>query len=139
MTSTSSNVADSSITPDERPASSTRVASSYSTGGGGVTFERRAAVRYLAAMLTGAARTEAEGWGVTRGAFQQGPAGPVDDLHVRLARNGEEEESLELWVAMRRHPEFVRSDGDTAKLIRTFVAALGEPTEPGVERRLVVT
>ena len=70
----------------QRPTSSTRVASSYSTGGGGVTFERRVAVRYLAAMLTGAARSEAEGWRVTRVAFQQGPAGPVDDLHVRLAR-----------------------------------------------------
>lgn len=132
-------MADSGTTPEEQHASSTRVASSYSTGGGGVTFERRAAVRYLAAMLTGAARTEAEGWRVTKVAFQQGPAGPVDDLHVRLARDGEAEESLELWVAVRRHPDFIRSDEDTAKLVRTCVVALGEPTEPGVERRLVVT
>lgn len=130
---------DSGAAPDEKPARPARVASSYSTGGGGVTFERRAAVRYLAAMLTGAARTEAEGWRVTEVAFQQGPAGPVDDLHVRLARDGEEAESLELWVAVRRHPEFIRSDQDTAKLIGTFVMALGEPTGPGVERRMVVT
>ena len=40
---------------------------------------------------------------------------------------------------MRRHPDFIRSDEDTAKLVGTFVVALGEPTEPGVERRLVVT
>lgn len=130
-------MADAGATPDKQPASSARVASSYSTGGGGVTFERRAAVRYLAAMLTGAARAEAEGWRVAEVAFQQGPAGPVDDLHIRLAR--EEGESLELWVAVRRHPDFIRSDQDTAKLVGTFVAALGEPTEPGVERRLVVT
>lgn len=132
-------MADSGTNPDEQPASSARVASSYSTGGGGVSFERRAAVQYLAAMLTGAARTEAEGWRVTKVAFQQGPAGPIDDLHVRLARDGEEEESLELWVAVRRRPDFIRSDEDTAKLVGTFVAALGVPAEPGVERRLVVT
>lgn len=132
-------MADSSATHDEQPATAARVASSYSTGGGGVTFERRAAVRYLAAMLTGAARSEAEGWRVREVSFQQGPAGPVDDLHVRLARDGEDRESLELWVAVRRRPNFVRSDQDTAKLVATFVAALGEPTEPGVERRLVVT
>jgi hypothetical protein len=90
-------------------------------------------------MLTGAARTEAEGWRVTEVAFQQGPAGPVDDLHIRLARDGDGGESLELWVAARRRPDFIRSDEDTAKLVGTFVAALGEPTEPGVERRLVVT
>ena len=122
----------------DSPSDSARVASSYSTGGGGVTFERRVAVRYLTAMLAGVARTEAEGWRVTQVAFQQGPAGPVDDIHVRMARDGEEAESLELWVAVRRRPSFVRSDADTAKLIDSFVTALGEPREPGVERRLVV-
>lgn len=130
---------DSGSNPDTQPTSPTRLASSYSTGGGGVTFERRAAVRYLAAMLTGAARTEAEGWRVAEVAFQQGPAGPVDDLHIRLARDREEGESLELWVAVRRHPNFIRSNQDTEKLVATFVGALGKPTEPGVERRLVVT
>jgi hypothetical protein len=130
---------DSGTNPDKQPPSVTRLASSYSTGGGGVTFERRVAVRYLAAMLTGAARTEAEGWRVAEVAFQQGPAGPVDDLHVRMARDGKEGESLELWVAVRRHPDFIRSDQDTAKLIATFVGALGKPTAPGVDRRLVVT
>jgi len=125
--------------PAQRSTSSTRVASSYSTGGGGVTFERRVAVRYLAAMLTGSARSEAEGWRVTSVAFQQGPAGPVDDLHVRLAHGGEEVESLDLWVSVRRSPTFIRSDSHTEKLIGTFVEALGRPMEPGVERRLVVT
>lgn len=90
-------------------------------------------------MLTGAARSEAVGWRVTRVAFQQGPAGPVDDLHVHLARAGEEAESLQLWVAVRRSPTFIRSDTDTEKLIGIFVEALGTPMEPGVERRLVVT
>ena len=126
-------------TPVDGQSEPSRVASSYSTGGGGVTFERRVAVRYLAAMLTGASRSEAEGWRVTTVAFQQGPAGPVDDLHLRLARDDEEGESLELWVAVRRSPDFVRSDADTAKLISSFVAALGEPRQPGVDRRLVVT
>ncbi len=126
-------------TPVESQSNSTRVAPSYSTGGGGVTLGRRVAVRYLAAMLTGAARSEAEGWRVTMVAFEQGPAGPVDDLHVRMERDGEEPESLELWIAVRRSPAFVRSDADTEKLIGTFVEALGTPMKPGVERRLIVT
>ncbi|MCP4382612.1 MAG: ATP-binding protein [Hyphomicrobiales bacterium] len=104
-----------------------------------MTFERRVAVRYLAALLTGAARSEAEGWRVTMVGFQQGQAGPVDDLHVRMARDCEEPESLELRVAVRRSPSFTRSDADTGKLIGTFVEALGTPIEPGVERRLIVT
>ncbi len=126
-------------TAAERQPNSNRVASSYSTGGGGVTFERRVAVRYLAAMLTGAARAEAEGWLVTTVAFQQGHVGPVDDLHVSLTRDGEESESLELWVAVRRSPTFVRSHADTKKLISTFVEALKTPMKPGVERRLILT
>ncbi|WP_420638708.1 hypothetical protein [Candidatus Poriferisocius sp.] len=104
-----------------------------------MTFERRVAVRYLAAMLTGAARSEAEGWRVTEVAFQQGQAGPPDDLHIRLAREGEEQVSLELRVAVRRSPVFVRSDADTRKLIGALVEALWTPMEPGIERRLVVT
>ena len=113
-------------------------ASSYGTGGGGFTFERRVAVRYLAAMLSGVPRPELEGRRVTQVSFQQSAASPIDDIHVLAAREGEFDPSLELWIEVRRRPNFVRSHAETRRLVEQLVEASQEPLIPGRERRLVV-
>ena len=114
------------------------LASSYSTGGGGFTFERRVAVRYLAAMLSGAPRQELGDRRVVRVSFQQSSVSPVDDVHVLGARDEEIEPSMELWVAARRRPKFVRSDPLSQELVASLVEAAALPEEPGRDRRLVV-
>ncbi len=61
--------------------------SPYATGGGGVTFERKVAVQYLARLLAGDGASElGDGRRVVSVAFQQAPEHPVDDLVVSAAR-----------------------------------------------------
>ena len=64
--------------------------SPYATGGGGVTFERKVAVKYLAHLLVGDGTCE---FGDSRRAvsvaFQQAPDHPVDDVVVYAASPGE--------------------------------------------------
>ena len=61
--------------------------SPYATGGGGVTFERKVAVQYLARLLAGDGTSElGDGRRVVSVAFQQAPEHPVDDLVVSAAR-----------------------------------------------------
>ena len=60
--------------------------SPYATGGGGVTFERKVAVLYLAHLLIGDSAVEfGEGRCAVSVAFQQAPSYPVDDLVVTAA------------------------------------------------------
>ena len=64
--------------------------SPYATGGGGVTFERKVAVQYLAHLLTGDGAPElGNGRHVVSVAFQQAPEFPVDDLVIFAAEPGE--------------------------------------------------
>jgi hypothetical protein len=121
------------------PSVPTREASSpYSTGGGGVTLERRVAARYLGLLLTGGGADElGEGRTVTRVAFQQAPAVAVDDLVVHAAREGDAEPSLELAIGVRRAPNLVRSDEDAQKLLVEYVRALLMPPDER-ERRLAL-
>ncbi len=112
--------------------------SPYATGGGGVTFERRVATRYLAHLLTGASSPELADRRVVAVAFQQAPSHAVDDLVVRAARDGEDMASLELSVGARRSPGFVASDTATRKLIGSFLVAAQERSTEGVDRRLAV-
>lgn len=114
------------------------VASSYSTGGGGFSFERRVAVRYLAAMLSGAPRQLLGDRRVVRVSFQQSSVSPVDDVHVLGARDEENDPSMELWVAARRRPKFVLSDPPSQELVASLVEAAALPEEPGRDRCLVV-
>jgi DNA-binding transcriptional ArsR family regulator len=96
--------------------------SPYSTGGGGVTFERKVAVHYLAHMLVGDGTVElGDGRFVVGVAFQQAPEHSVDDLVIRAARVDEQKPSLVLAVGVRRSPDLVQSDAPTKKLIRAFV------------------
>ena len=80
----------------------------YSTGGGGVTFERKVAVEYLVHMLVGDTVVElGNGRIVVCVGFQQAPCHPVDDLLVYAAHPDETDPSLILALAVRRSPKFV--------------------------------
>ena len=110
--------------------------SPYATGGGGVTFERKVAVQYLARLLAGDGASElGEGRRVVTVAFQQAPEHPVDDLVVSAARPDEREPSRVLAVAVRRAPDFVASDESTRKLVGAFVDAIGKAPTDGPEHR----
>ncbi len=109
--------------------------SPYATGGGGVTFERKVAVRYLALLLVGDGAVElGDGRFVVSVAFQQAPEHSVDDLVIRAARGDELEPSLVLAVGVRRSPDIVQSDESTKKLIRAFVNEVINAPLDGPER-----
>ena len=110
--------------------------SPYATGGGGVTFERKVAVQYLAHLLVGHSASElGDGRRVLSVGFQQAPAHPVDDLVVRAARPDELDPSLVLAVGVRRSPQLVSSDESTQKLVRAFVDAVLKAPTDGPEHR----
>ncbi len=111
--------------------------SPYSTGGGGVTFERKVAVNYLAHLLVGDNTGElGDARRVESVAFQQAPEHSVDDLVVQAARPDEQEPSLVLALAVRRKPQIVSSDESTRKLIRQFVRAVIDAPIDGPEFRV---
>ena len=111
--------------------------SPYATGGGGVTFERKVAVQYLAHLLTGNGAAElGDGRHVVSVAFQQAPEYPVDDLVIAAAHPEESEPSLLLSLGVRRSPNLVQSDEPTRKLIRDFVRAVINPPSDDVEHSL---
>ena len=111
--------------------------SPYATGGGGVTFERKVAVQYLAHLLVGDGANElGDGRRVVSVAFQQAPAHSVDDLVVSAARTDESQPSLVLAIAVRRSPNLVVSDEKARELIRQFVRAVTDAPTVGQETRL---
>ena len=111
--------------------------SPYATGGGGVTFERKVAVKYLAHLLVGDGASElGDGRSVVSVEFQQAPDHPVDDLVVSAARSDESQPSLVLALAVRRSPKLVLSDESTRKLIQQFVRAVRNAPTDGPEHRL---
>ena len=111
--------------------------SPYATGGGGVTFERKVAVQYLAHLLVGDGAVEfGEGRHTVRVAFQQAPDYPMDDLIICAAHPEEVEPSLELALSVRRSPNLILSDESTKKLIREFVRAVINAPADGPEARL---
>ena len=113
--------------------------SPYSTGGGGVTFERKVAVTYLARLLVGDGGTElGDERRVVTVAFQQAPDHAVDDLVVFAARADEAQPSLVLAVGVRRAPSIVESDEPTRKLIRDFLAAVIASPVEGLEHRFAL-
>ena len=108
----------------------------YATGGGGVTFERKVAVQYLAHMLVGDGATGiGDDRRVVSVAFQQAPAHPADDLVIGAAYPDESKPSLVLAVAVRRAPNLVLSDESTRKLVRGFVRDLPSGPAKGPEHR----
>ena len=114
--------------------------SPYPTGGGGVTFERKVAVQYLAHLLVGDGAVElGDGRVVVSVAFQQAPEHSVDDLVIRAASVGESEPSLVLAVGVRRSPDLVQSDKSSIKLIRAFVQEVINAPVGGPEHRVALT
>lgn len=112
--------------PEEAVERAGAAMSPYATGGGGVTFERKVAVNYLAKMLTGSGATELGGGrSIASVSFQQAPDHAVDDLVVRAQRANEAEPSLVLALAVRRGPSLIRSDNKARKLIGTLLSELG--------------
>ena len=111
--------------------------SPYATGGGGVTFERKAAVMYLARLLIDdAAAGVGDGRRVVSVAFQQSPSHPVDDLVVRAQQPEELEPSLVLAVGVRSSLNLVATDERAQKLIRQFVDAVIIAPAEASEHRL---
>lgn len=123
------------MTNESNESPTTRAASPYSTGAGGVTLERRIVVTYLARMLARRSAIEIGGNRViTRVAVQQGPDHAVDDIIVTAELD---DSVVTVAVASRRHPDFVISDTDTRKLIRTLLQDIASPGTPA-EQRLVI-
>lgn len=113
--------------------------SPYSTGGGGVTLERRVGASYLALLLTGDGAPElGDGRTILSVAFQQAPRVPVDDLVILAARPDEMHPSLELAVGIRRAPNIVPSDARAQKLIVEYIRTLLRAPADGRERRLAL-
>ncbi len=111
--------------------------SPYATGAGGVTFERKVAVGYLARLLAGGTAIElGHGGRVVGVSFQQAPAFSVDDLVVTAARGDEPKASLTFALAVRRSPNIVSSDELTQKLIRDFVHTMTNAPANGAECQL---
>ena len=108
----------------------------YATGGGGVTFERKVAVQYLAHLIIGDGAVEfGEGQRAVSVGFQQDPDHPVDDLVVCAARPDELEPSWQIALEVRRSPKIVQSDEKAQRLFRKFVRALMDAPTDGIERR----
>ncbi|MEU9136915.1 hypothetical protein AB0D33_13255 [Streptomyces sp. NPDC048404] len=110
--------------------------SPYATGGGGVTFERKVAVQYLAHLLLGEGAAElGDSRSVVSVAFQQAPEHSVDDLVIHAACADEPEPSLVLALAVRRAPDLVQSNESSRKLLCTFVQEVVNAPADGPEYR----
>jgi hypothetical protein len=108
--------------------------SPYATGGGGVSFERRVAVTYLARLLTGAIGPEMHGRRIDRVSFQQAPAHQVDDLVISATRD-DGTDPLVLDIAVRRAPKFTTSDTKTQALVGDLLVGLRSAAAKDAERR----
>ena len=121
---------------DTNPRESSSGMSPYATGGGGVTFERKVAVKYLAHLLVGDGAIEfGRGRRAVSVAFQQAPDQLVDDLVVRTALIEELEPSWEIALEVRASPSLVSSDERAQGLVKKFVSALMDAPTDGIERR----
>ncbi|WP_198947325.1 hypothetical protein [Cellulosimicrobium sp. KWT-B] len=100
-----------------------RGSSPYATGGGGVTFAQLVASVYLASMLTGGRRREISDLQVRTVGFQNGPEHPIDDLLITCGNSTIE---ATLAVACRATPNFVHSDDETVKLVKSLLAEVEE-------------
>jgi len=113
--------------------------SSYATGGGRITFERKVAVGYLAHILLGDGAAElGEGRRIVSLGFQQAPKHGADDLVVHAVRENEIEPSLVLAIAVRRSPNMVPSDAKSRILFQKFLEEIIEATRRGPEHGLVL-
>lgn len=111
-------------------------ASPVSTGGGGVTFERKVAADFLARLLLGhGAPGLGSGRVVVSVGFQQAPEYTVDDLLIEAVAEDDDQPPLTFAVAARRTPDVVDSNEKTQALFRAYVKQLLD-MPVGVELRL---
>lgn len=111
--------------------------SPYATGGGGITFERKVAVQYLAYLLTGEGAVEfGEAHHAVSVAFQQAPDHPVDDLVICTARPEELKPTWEIALEVRRSPNLVSSDVPSQRLIPKFIRTIVNDSIEDMERRV---
>ncbi|MET3567968.1 hypothetical protein ABIC47_003482 [Leifsonia sp. 563] len=113
---------------------SAAVSSPYSTGGGGVTFERRVAASYLAALLNDETGPGLGGRRVVQVAFQQAPTEAVDDLVIRAQDADDASPSFTVAVGIRRHPRITTSDEDTRKLLADYIRSLVQAEKIGSDQ-----
>jgi DNA-binding transcriptional ArsR family regulator len=111
--------------------------SPVSSGGGGVTFERKVIAGYLGRLLVGdGAAGLGSGRAVVSVALQQAPEFTVDDVVVGAALEGEVEPSLVFALAARRTPILQQSDVKSQGLFKCFVQQLLIMKPDGPELRL---
>ncbi len=111
--------------------------SPVSSGGGGVTFERKVIAGYLGRLLAGdGAAGLGSGRVVVSVALQQAPEFTVDDVVVSAAREDEVEPSLVLALAARRTAIVQQSDVKSQGLFKGFVQQLLIMKPGGPELRL---
>lgn len=118
---------------------SRRIASPYSTGGGGTRLEHRLGTVLLVRLLTAEPLLELGERAPERIAFQQSPKTSLDDLVATASAAAGT--SLRLEIAVRRSPKFIRSDEKTKELVAALVRAdldAEHNSELLVERRLAV-
>jgi hypothetical protein len=117
----------------------TQSASPYSTGGGGTRLEHRLGAVLLVRLLTRGAVLELDDRPPDRVAFQQAPRTSIDDLVVTTSLPGGS--SIQVDIAVRRTPNFTRSDRKTNALVAALVRADLEAERAGQSyevRRLAV-
>ncbi|WP_216607030.1 hypothetical protein [Arthrobacter sp. 260] len=84
-----------------------------------MTFAQLVASVYLTSMLTRGRRREGSNLHVRTVGFQNGPEHPVDDLLITC---GDSTSEVTLAVACRATPNFVNSDDETVKLVKSLLA-----------------
>lgn len=110
------------------------VSSPYSSGGGGITFERRVAASYLAALLNGGSAAGLDGRRVVQVAFQQGPTEAVDDLVIVAQNASDASPPFTVAVGIRRRPLITPSDQDTQKLLTDYLRSLDRTERIGSDQ-----
>lgn len=104
--------------------------SPYSGGGGGSTFAHYVAATYIARMLLGEGCAEIDELPVTQLHFQVSGR-DVDDL---LVVGGAEADAVQILVAARRSPNFVRSHAKTRDLVASLVREVQNAGDDGLIR-----
>ncbi|MEU7613867.1 hypothetical protein [Micromonospora sp. NPDC049204] len=100
------------------------VASPYSTGGGGVTFEHDYGGRLLADLLLGRPTAGlGDGFVVQEVWFQQAATSPVDDIVVVGASSAGQRI---LSIGVRRNPVFKQSDPKLLRLVSQYLRMVAE-------------
>jgi len=112
--------------------------STYSTGGGGVSFERRVAALNLARLLRGdGPQAGSLGLRLVRVEFQQ-TQHIVDDLALRSESEDDDGEKELLLLTVRARPKLIKSDQKSAELLAQVLAATQVAAEAGTRNSVAL-